>query len=263
MGEPVRLRVEDFAVRAGLSVDTIRFYQKRGLLPPPVREGRIGWYGAEHIERVERIRDLQRQGFTLAVIRRVLDGELEAADIPLALEVSRAADETEAASEPPELLTLDELAERAGVPPALLTAIAREGFLVPRRIDGEPRYTPADLHAVRAGLRLLEAGLPLPELMALGRQQHTATRAVAERAVEMFDEHIREPLKARSLPDDAHAQALVDAFRALLPTVTTIVTHHFRRVLLEVAQEHLEAVGDPAEVAAAEAEAGLLDESSA
>lgn len=266
MAEPVRLRVEDFAVRAGLSVDTIRFYQKRGLLPPPVREGRIGWYGPEHVERVERIRDLQRQGFTLAVIRRVLDGELEAADIPLALEVSRAADETdgtEAASEPPELLTLDELSERAGVPPALLTAIAREGFLVPRRIDGEPRYTTADLHAVRAGLRLLEAGLPLPELMELGRQQHAATRAVAERAVEMFDAHIREPLKARGLPDDEHAQALVDAFRSLLPTVTTIVTHHFRRVLLEVAQEHLEAVGDPAEVAAAEAEAGLLDESTA
>lgn len=263
MGEPVRLRVEDFAVRAGLSVDTIRFYQKRGLLPPPVREGRIGWYGPEHVERVERIRDLQRQGFTLAVIRRVLDGELEAADMPLALEVTRAADESEAASEPPELLTLDELSERAGVPPALLTAIAREGFLVPRRIDGEPRYTTADLHAVRAGLRLLEAGLPLPELMALGRQQHAATRAVAERAVAMFDEHIRQPLKARGLPDDEHAQALVDAFNSLLPTVTTIVTHHFRRVLLEVAQEHLEAVGDPAEVAAAEAEAGLLDESTA
>lgn len=263
MGEPVRLRVEDFAVRAGLSVDTIRFYQKRGLLPPPVREGRIGWYGPEHVERVERIRDLQRQGFTLAVIRRVLDGELEAADMPLALEVTRAADESEAASEPPELLTLDELSERAGVPPALLTAIAREGFLVPRRIDGEPRYTTVDLHAVRAGLRLLEAGLPLPELMALGRQQHAATRAVSERAVAMFDEHIRQPLKARGLPDDEHAQALVDAFNSLLPTVTTIVTHHFRRVLLEVAQEHLEAVGDPAEVAAAEAEAGLLDESTA
>ena len=39
----------------------------------------------------------------------------------------------------------------------------------------------------------------------------------------------------------------------MLPTVTTLVAHHFRRVLLEVAQEHLEAVGEPAELAAARA----------
>jgi DNA-binding transcriptional MerR regulator len=256
-----RLRVEDFAIRAGLSVDTIRFYQKRGLLPPPAREGRIAWYGPEHLERVERIRDLQAQGFSLAMARRVLDGDLDAADVPLALEVSRAGDEE---LEPPELLTLDELAERSGVPGALLTAIAREGFLVPRRIDGEARYTTADLTAVRAGLRLLEAGLPLPELMELGRRQHDATRVIAERAVAMFDEHIRTPLRAQDLPDAERAARLVEAFRALLPTVTTVVTHHFRRVLLQVAQEHLEAVGDAAELAAVEAEAELLaDETSA
>jgi DNA-binding transcriptional MerR regulator len=254
-----RWRVEDFAGRARLSVDTIRFYQKRGLLPPPTRVGRIAWYGPEHLERVERIRDLQRQGFTLAVARRVLDGELDAADVPLALEVSRAGD---AEVEPPELLTLDELAQRSGVPPALLRAIGGEGFLVPRRVDGEDRYTTADLDAVRAGLRLLEAGLPLPELIELGRRQHDATRGIAEGAVAMFDQHIRQPLRARDLPDAEHAALLVDAFRALLPTVTTIVAHHFRRVLLQVAQEHLEAVGDPAELAAAEAEAELLAEES-
>lgn len=253
------MRVEEFARRTQLSVDTIRFYQKRGLMPPPVREGRIAWYGPEHLERAERIRDLQGQGFTLAVARRVLDGELDAADAPLALEVSRADVEE---VEPPELLTLDDLAERSGVPVALLVAIGREGFLVPRRVDGEACYTTADLAAVRAGLRLLEAGLPLPELIELGRRQHEDTRAIAERAVEMFDEHVRRPLRAQGLPDDEHAALLVDAFRALLPTVTTIVAHHFRRVLLQVAQEHLEAVGDPAELAAAEAEAEFLADES-
>jgi len=42
----------------------------------------------------------------------------------------------------------------------------------------------------------------------------------------------------------------------LLPTVTTLVANHFRRVLLEVAQEHLERVGEPTELAAASAEPG-------
>ena len=64
------IRVEELARRADVSVDTIRFYQKRQLLPPPRREGRIAWYGADHVERLGRIKELQRQGFSLAVIRR-------------------------------------------------------------------------------------------------------------------------------------------------------------------------------------------------
>ena len=69
----------DNGVAKKLSVDTIRFYQKRRLLPPPVREGRIGWYGPDHADRLRRIRDLQTRGFSLAVIRRLVDGELDAA----------------------------------------------------------------------------------------------------------------------------------------------------------------------------------------
>ncbi len=49
------LRVEELARRADVSVDTIRFYQKRRLLPPPRRDGRIAWYGVGHVERLARI----------------------------------------------------------------------------------------------------------------------------------------------------------------------------------------------------------------
>src|SRR4051794_13515705 len=84
---PTRIRVEELARQASVSVDTIRFYQKRRLLPPPAREGRIAWYGADHVERLARIRELQREGFSLAMIRRVLAGELDAADEPLAAAV--------------------------------------------------------------------------------------------------------------------------------------------------------------------------------
>ena len=57
-----RWRVEDLARRADVSVDTIRFYQKRRLLPPPEREGRVAWYGPEHLERLARIRELRARG---------------------------------------------------------------------------------------------------------------------------------------------------------------------------------------------------------
>jgi DNA-binding transcriptional MerR regulator len=250
VGSDERLRVEDLARRAEVSVDTIRFYQKRHLLPPPEREGRIAWYGPPHVERLGRIRDLQRRGFSLAVIRRLLAGELDATDEPLAAAVAAA----EGAG-PTEFLTLDELADRSGVPGALIEAVANEGLLIPRLHEGEPRYTAGDADVVAAGLRLLEAGMPMDGLLALARRHHDATRITAEEAVAMFDNYVRTPLRDSDLPAEERAEQLVDAFRVLLPSVTTLVAHHFRRILLQVAQEHLERVGEPAELAAAEEEA--------
>jgi DNA-binding transcriptional MerR regulator len=242
------IRVEELARRADVSVDTIRFYQKRQLLPAPRREGRIAWYGPDHVERLQRIRELQRQGFSLAVIRRLVAGELDAADVPLAAAVAGAQ------VGDAELLTLDDLAARVGVPAPLLDAVAREGLLVAQQRDGTTGYTAADADVLRAGLRLLEAGLPLPDLLALARRHHDATRAIAADAVEMFDEHVRHPIQHSDLTDDEKAERLVAAFGTLLPTVTTLVANHFRSVLLDVAQEHLEAVGHPSELAAARSE---------
>jgi DNA-binding transcriptional MerR regulator len=198
-----RWRVEDLARRAEVSVDTIRFYQKRHLLAPPAREGRVAWYGPEHLERLARIRELQGQGLTLALIERLLAGEIDATDVPLAAAVASAAADTG----------------------------AREEFLT------------------------------LPELAALAREHTAATRDIAEQAVALFDEHVRQPLRTSDLPDDEKAEALVAAFRVLLPTITTLVAHHFRRVLLAVAQEHLERVGEDTELAAvSEAAAGRLED---
>jgi DNA-binding transcriptional MerR regulator len=252
-GGGARWRVAELAARAGLSVDTIRFYQKRALLPPPAREGRVGWYGPEHAERLARIRELQAQGFTLATIRRLLDGELDPADLPLVAAVTSDRDGDGSAGAE-EFLSLEEVAARAGVPFALVDAVAREGLLVPRRHAGEARFTEADVAIVRAALRLVETGLPLPELFSLARRHHESTRETAEQAVEMFDEHVRRPLLRADLPADERARQLVAAFRVLLPSVSALVSHHFRRVLLEVAQEHIESVGEPAERAAIDAE---------
>jgi DNA-binding transcriptional MerR regulator len=251
---PAELRVEELAARADVSVDTIRFYQKRRLLPPPQRRGRIAWYGPEHVERLARIKDLQRRGFSLAVIRRIVTGELDRADEPLAAAVV-GADAAAVETDAEEFLTLEELAARSGVPEALIEATVREGLLVPRRHEGDARFTGTDVDIVGAGLRLLETGLPMPELLTLARRHHETTRETAEAAVAMFDAYVREPLRAADLSDDERAERLVEAFRVLLPSVTALVAHHFRRVLLEVAQEHLESVGEPAEIEAANAEA--------
>jgi DNA-binding transcriptional MerR regulator len=239
-----RWRVEELARRTAVSVDTIRFYQKRRLLEPPVRDGRVAWYGPAHEARLTQIRELRREGFTLAMIGRLLDGELTAVDLPLAAAVADA--DTE------EFLTAAELADRSGVPPALIDAVIAEGLLLPRVHEGEACFTAADIEVIQAGLSLLEAGLPLTALLDLARRHHAATQEVAETAVALFDEHVRRPLLTAELADDERAARLVDAFRRLLPATGTLVEHHFRRVLLRVAQDHLESVGDESERAAAE-----------
>lgn len=251
-------RVEQLAALADVSVDTVRFYQARGLLPPPTRQGRVGLYGDDHVARLERIRRLQVRGLTLATIRRLLDGELDAADEALVSAVSASDGSDPATADPDELLTLDELAERSGIPAPLLHAVVKEGLLQPRRVGGDHVYSRADVEAAKAGLRLLEAGLPLPEVLDLARRHHEAMRAVAERAVQLFDDHVRQPLRAAGLPDDEAAAKLVDAFNRLLPATTRLVEHHFRRTLLAVAQEHIERVGVAAELAAVEREAERL-----
>ena len=100
-------RIEQLARTAGVAVDTIRFYQGKGLLEAPRREGRVTWYGESHIERLKRIKELQQQGFTLTVIQRFLAGELEPSDEALVAAVTRPA--------APQTITLGELSERSGV----------------------------------------------------------------------------------------------------------------------------------------------------
>lgn len=250
----MRYRVEQLAAAADVSVDTVRYYQSLDLLPARQREGRVAWYGDEHLERIREIRSLQGKGLTLAAIRRVVGGELGPADADLAAAVSAAR-----RAEEEELLTLERFAATSGVPASLVQAVEREGISIGRLVDGEMRYTSSDIELVRRALRLLEFGLPLGDLLALAREAHGAMLGIAERAVELFDEHVRKPIRDSAFSDDSAAEQTVEAFRELLPAVTELVSRHFRRVLLEVAEQHIERVGDTTEVEATRAESRRLE----
>jgi DNA-binding transcriptional MerR regulator len=252
----MRYRVDELAARCGVSVDTVRFYQARGLLPRPEREGRVAWYDDEHLERLQRIRDLKARGFTLAMIARVLEGQLDASEEALALALAGPLPGEDAPSRPVgqvagqgggapadaghQLLTLDELAERTGVSLTLLEAIAREGLLVPRVGDDERAYTVADAAAVQAGLALLEAGVPLSELLALARAHDEAMRATAEQAVDLFARYVRDPIRGSAVSDAEASERMVGALQAMLPAAGTVVAHHFRRRLLAAARARIE-----------------------
>ncbi|MGC8463013.1 MAG: MerR family transcriptional regulator [Acidimicrobiales bacterium] len=245
----MELRVEELARRTGMSVDTIRYYQGKGLLEPPRRVGRLGYYNDDHVTRLERVRALRERGFTLAAIARVVNGELDTADQALVSELSagRGADGPDRSGG----LTLPDLAARTGVPVGLLQALVTEGLLVPRRLGSEDRFTDEDVDAVRAGLSILERGVPYDDVLALARRYHEATAAVAAAAVDLFANHVRSRLRAvgtdADRAEERHAQLagddppeLVEAYTDMLSAVTTLVGHHFTRVLLRAALSHIE-----------------------
>ena len=67
------LTIGKLAAAGGVGVETIRFYQRRGLLEQPKRESGIRRYGSEDVRRLRFIRQAQTAGFTLEEIRELLD----------------------------------------------------------------------------------------------------------------------------------------------------------------------------------------------
>jgi len=67
------------AKAAGVGVETVRYYQRRGLLTEPARpQGEVRRYGEEDLRRLRFIRSAQVAGFTLAEIKELI--ELDASD---------------------------------------------------------------------------------------------------------------------------------------------------------------------------------------
>jgi hypothetical protein len=136
------------------------------------------------------------------------------------------------------LVTLEELAESADVSITLLEALARGGLLIPKATRPD-RFDLAEAEAVSAGLQLVEAGLPLAELMNLAREMDDAMRPIAARAVDVFATFVRDSVEATAESDVDAAARLVEAFRTMLPATSRLVGHHFRGLLLAHARARM------------------------
>ncbi|TCT07053.1 Hg(II)-responsive transcriptional regulator [Paralcaligenes ureilyticus] len=68
-----KLTIGTFAKAAGVNVETIRFYQRKGLLPEPDKPyGSIRRYGTVDVTRVRFVKSAQRLGFSLDEIAELL-----------------------------------------------------------------------------------------------------------------------------------------------------------------------------------------------
>jgi DNA-binding transcriptional MerR regulator len=206
------MTVDELAARTGMTVRTVRFYAAEGLLPAPVRRGRIAYYAGQHRMRLELIRELQDHGYTLAAIERVL------AHIPH--DASPADFAMQAAMFAPwmperaEELDRAELERRAGrrLSPEDVDLLGSLG-VVERSGPDTFRTTPSVLGM---GLELIELPVPAAVLREAADVIHEHAAAVAEGLSDVFRRGIWEPFRSGDTDERDQLAAVVSRLRPLV-----------------------------------------------
>jgi len=167
-------RIDDLARRADVTVDTIRYYQREGLLPAAERSGRANLYGTSHLERLERIKELQARRFSLAAIRALLADDLGAL--------------VEGIFGGPtgRTYTLDELVERSGIDPGLASQVRASGLLRDPAEYGRNAYDGDDLDLLRVLAELNALGIPPGAVVEIAHTYAEGIEAAQRRIVELF-----------------------------------------------------------------------------
>ena len=214
-------RIDELARRADLTVDTIRYYAREGLLRPPVKQGRNRFYGPDHLERLERICLLRSQRFSLAAIKAIVD-------------VDRPGLEGLFASAGREY-TLAELTERAELDEHLVAGLREIGLLPDPAEFGVDAYDETDLGVLRAVAELAAIGMTPEIVLALGRIYVDHLGALQHDVLDM--------LSGRNNPEWGHdelvaiQQRLTANAPRLLPAIDQLLTYVHQRTLQRLTLE--------------------------
>src|ERR1700742_3901889 len=74
-------RIDDLARLSGTTTRNIRVYRDRGLLPPPLRVGRIALFNDTHLTRLRLITSMLDRGYNIAHVREMLSAWEEGKDL--------------------------------------------------------------------------------------------------------------------------------------------------------------------------------------
>jgi DNA-binding transcriptional MerR regulator len=183
VGTVTLLTLEELTDRVGMSVRNVRFYTTKGLVPPPIRRGRSGYYSADHVARLQLVQELQGHGFTLSAIERYVAGiPADASPEDIALHRTMLAPWM---ADSWEELSRAELEQRAGRPlgDRDLDTLAALGVVGPAGRRGRFR---ASMSQLGVGLGLLDLGYPIEAARAAAEVYAAHGRAIAEELYELF-----------------------------------------------------------------------------
>jgi DNA-binding transcriptional MerR regulator len=202
------MTLDELTERVGMSVRTVRFYTTKGLVPPPVRRGRSGYYSADHVARLELVRELQAHGFTLAAIEGYM-ARIPADATPETIALHR----TLLAPwmpELPETVSRKELVRRAGRPltDEDLATLNVLGIVYPTK---QGKFQVAAAH-LSMGVALLDVGLPQETAVAAQEIFTAHGRAIAEELTDLFKEQVWPAYKKQGVSPE-HVRGIVEKFK--------------------------------------------------
>ena len=218
------MSVDELAARVDMSVRTVRFYAGRGLIPPPRREGRNGYYGPDHIARLELVRELQAHGFTLSAIEGYLDNiPVDATPEQVAMHRTLLAPWS---TDKPEVLSRAQLQARTGreLTDDDLEILVAVGVIEPT--PDEDVFQVAAAH-LAVGVQFLDTDMPIEVAHASRRIFDDAGRKAANDLTEVFRTLWWPRLRAAGRsPEDI--SALVQRFKPL--TIAALVSAYEKGV---------------------------------
>ena len=221
MGNDLSCRIDELAQRAGLTVDTIRYYAREGLLQPPVKQGRNRLYGQEHLDRLDRIRELRTQRFSLAAIRAIVD-----VDRP-GLEGLFTASGHE--------YTLAEITEKAELDSTLVAGLREVGLIPDPAEFGGDAYDDTDLGVLRAIGELQTIGMTPDILLALGRIYVDHFGALQQDVLDMLSGKANPAWDADELV--TIQQQLTSNAQRLMPAINQVLSYVHQRTLQRLTLE--------------------------
>lgn len=185
--EPLAYTIDELAALTTIPSRTIRFYQSSGVLPKPDRRGRIAYYGARHIERLELIGKLQDRGLRVRAIKDLVE-RIDSGEIGLQEWLGFEAQLSSAwVDDTPKLLRRAELDELLGERrPGFIAELGRAGIL---ELRPDETYLVPSPGLLRAVTQLDDAGVGVDVATGASAilQRHLAK--AARELVTYFGEH--------------------------------------------------------------------------
>jgi DNA-binding transcriptional MerR regulator len=221
------LTIDELARRTGMTVRNIRAHQSRGLLPAPEIRGRTGFYGPEHVTRLELISEMQADGFNLRAIKRLIGVSDGSGEEVLGFKRTLM---TPFEQESPEFIEQGELNERWGPMDGRLLAKARRLGLI--RPLGEGRFEVPSPTLYRAGEELLALGVEPRVVLAIAEQVVRRAEAISKDFVELFLEAIWKPFVDAGRPEEEWPRVR-EALERLRPLASEAVLATFQRAMTQ------------------------------
>jgi DNA-binding transcriptional MerR regulator len=217
-------RIDDLARMAGTTVRNVRVYQDRGLLAPPRRVGRVGWYSEAQLARLRLIGRLLERGFTLALIAELISAWEQGRNLADILGVEEALTQPWSTEEP-ERVTLRELRRRFGEQ-ANTGAIRRAAELGLIRRSGASFTVPSP-RLLSAGEELVGLGVPMTTVLDLAEGLAQDLDVTARRFVAVVIERVLGDAAEATFPPQERLAAIAEIVQRLRPQATIAVEASF------------------------------------